>query len=163
MFEIMTKYFWVVAIIGTCANAFFYKMRSQEFIKADPSLADGYSKLIKGFLIWLNIPWIVMGIGCTIGGVPSVFHFFNPQEGNPFVLAWFGSVFILWILGSYWIFLKGGAKTLVKYPGAIQAHSPFSKSKDLSSPAAIKLFWCACLFGGIFGVYMMWTQQIPMP
>ena len=163
MFEIMTNNFWAVAIIVTCINAVFYKHRSREYIKENPDLAEGYAKLIKGYLVWMNIPWIVMGIGCTVGGVPSVWHFFNPQDGNPYVLAWFGSVFLLWILSVYWIFFKGGAETLVKYPGAIQMHSPMSKGKDITSPAGIKLLLCACLLGGILGVVMMWIQDIPIP
>ncbi len=163
MFELWIKYFWVIAIIGTCANAFFYRHRSQEYIKDNPELAEGYSSLFKGYLIWMNIPWVVMGIGSTIGGVPSILHYFNPQDGNPYVLAWFGSIFLLWTLGFYWIFFKGGAETLVKYPGAVQFHSPMTKNKNLTNPTHIKLFWCVCLLGGIFGVVMMWTQNIPIP
>lgn len=163
MFKIITNHFWLIAIVATFANAIFYKYRSKEYVQNNPDLAEGYSKLFKGYLIWMNIPWVVMGIGCTVGGIPSVLHFFNPQAGNPYVLAWFGSVFFIWILSFYWIFFKGGAETLVKYPGAIQFHSPMTKSKDITNPNHIKLFWCACLLGGIFGVYMMWTQQIPIP
>lgn len=155
MFEIMTTHFWAVAILGTCINVAVYKFRSQKHIDENPDLAEGYAKIIKGYLVWMNIPWIVMGIGCTIGGVESTFHYFNPKEGNPFVLAWFGSIFFLWILGTYWLFFKNGAETLVKYPGMF--------NHDISSPTALKLLWCVCLIGGIAGVTMMWTQQMPTP
>lgn len=162
MFEIITSNFWIVLIVVTCANAVYFRIRSQANIDTDSSLAEGYSKLFKGYLIWMNIPWVVMGVGCTVGGVPSVWHYFNPQDGNPYVLAWHGSVFLLWILGTYWLFLKGGAETLVKHPGAVQFTSPLG-GKDISSPVMIKLLWCVCLLGGIIGVAMMWTQDIAIP
>lgn len=155
MFAILFKYSWVMFIVVTCINAAIYKIRSKSHVDANPDLAAGYAKLIKGYLLWLNIPWVIMGVGCTIGGLPSAFHFFNPQDGNPFVLAWFGSIFMLWILGTYWLFFKKGAEALVKYPGAL--------NHDISSPLVLKLLWCVCLLGGIAGVVMMWTQITPTP
>ena len=162
MFEIITNNFWIVLIAATCANAIYFKKCSKVFVDADPSLSTGYSTLFKGYLIWMNIPWIVMGIGCTIGKVPSAWQYFNPQNGNPYVLAWFASVFLLWILGTYWLFLKGGAETLAKHPGIIQFNT-LGGSKDITSPSVIKLLWCACLLGGILGMAIMWTQDIPIP
>ncbi|MGD9366823.1 MAG: hypothetical protein PVH87_14070 [Desulfobacteraceae bacterium] len=82
---------------------------------------------------WMNIPWIVMGFGCTVGGVPSVWHYFRPSDGNPFVLAWFGSVFFLWIAGTIWLFFQNGAETLAKHPGAIEFRIGF-KRKEVSNP-----------------------------
>ena len=163
MFEIMSRYFWIVAIVVTGVNVAVFKARSARYVHAKPELAEGYATLIRGYLIWMNVPWVVMGFGCTVGGIPTVWHYFRPQDGNPYVLAWFASVFLLWIAGTYWLFLKGGAETLVKHPGAIHVHAPFTKSRDISSSLAIKLLWCACLLGGILGVAMMWSQDIPLP
>lgn len=155
MFEIMTRYFWAVAILVTGVNVAILKARSTRHIQANPELADGYATLIRGYLIWMNIPWIVMGIGCTVGGVPTVMHYFRPQDGDPYVLAWFASVFLLWIAGTYWLLFRGGAEMLVKHPGAFRT--------NISSPTVVKLLWFACLAGGVFGVIMMWTQDIPLP
>ena len=149
---IWIKYFWAIAIVVTCLNAATFKKQSIVHIKKNPDLAEGYARLLKGYLVWMNIPWVVMGIGCTIGGVPSVRDFFSPKDGNPFVLAWFGSVFLLWVLGTFWLFMKNGAKELAKHPGVLGC--------DISSLGAIKLLWCACLFGGIMGVIFMWTMDI---
>jgi len=103
-----------------------------------------------------------MGFGCTIGGIPSVWHHFRPRDGNPFVLAWFGSVFFLWIAGTFWLFIKDGAKTLAKHPGAIEFRIGF-KRKDISNPIMIKALWLLCLAGGIIVVVMMWAMDIPVP
>ena len=118
-------------------------------------MEEGYQKIIKGFVTWGNIPWIVMGIGCVMGGVPSVFHFFRPRDGNPYVLAFFASVFLIWIMGTYWLLFQGGAKMLVKHPGLLNV--------DCKSPTMLKIFWFLCLAGGVFAVIMMFTQDIPVP
>ncbi len=96
LFKFISKYFWLVAIVFTGVNCLIFKRRSEKHIKQNPELAEGYSVLFRGYLFWMNVPWIIMGIGCTIGRIPSVWYYFRPKDGNPYVLAWFGSVFALW-------------------------------------------------------------------
>jgi len=154
-FSIISKWFWALCILVTFLNAAIFRFRGNKHIKKNPALEAGYKRIIKGFVIYGNIPWIVMGIGCTVGGVPSVWHYFNPRGGNPHVLAFFGAAFLVWILGSYWIFFRGGALELVNHPGLF--------NYDIKNPIIIKLLWIAILLGGIVGVYMMVTQDIPLP
>ena len=154
-FNIISKWFWALCILVMFINGAIFKFRAQKHIKLNPDLEKGYAKIIKGFVMWGNIPWVVMGIGCTVGGVPSVWHYFNPKEGNPYVFAFFASVFLIWFLGSYWILFKGGALELVNHPGMF--------NYDIKNPTIIKLIWIACLIGGIAGVLMMYTQNIPLP
>lgn len=162
IFNFMSKYFWFVAIVITVINALIFKKKSKQYIQENPKLEEGYSFLFRGYLFWLNIPWIIMGIGCTTGGVPSVWHYFRPKDGNPYVLAWFGSVFVLWILGTIWLFFKGGAEMLSTHPGALIMHYGF-KTKAVTNPRSIKIFWLLALAGGIFGVAIMWLMDIPLP
>lgn len=162
IFDFMSKYFWFFAIVVTVINALIFKNKSKHYLQEDPKLKEGYSILFRGYLFWLNIPWIIMGIGCTIGGVPSVWHYFRPKDGNPYVLAWFGSVFVLWILGTIWLFYRSGAEMLSTHPGAIIMHYGF-KSKVVINPIAIKIFWMLALAGGIFGVAFMCLMDIPIP
>ena len=154
LFTIMTKWFWAAFILVTFLNAGIFRYRARTYITAAPELAEGYATLIRGFVIWGNIPWVVMGIGCVLGGVPSVFHFFRPRDGNPFVLAFFASVFLIWILGTFWLLFRGGAEMLVKHSGLFNV--------NVTSPHMLKLCWFLCLAGGIFGVIMMFTRDIPV-
>lgn len=155
VFGLISKWFWALCILVTFINGAIFNFRAKKHIKLNPKLEEGYKKIIKGFVIWGNIPWVVMGIGCTIGKVPTVWHYFNPKEGNPYILAFFASVFIVWILASYWMFFRDGAVELVNYPGIF--------NHDFKNPTMVKLVWLACLLGGIFGVFMMYTQNIPLP
>ncbi|MDA2924136.1 hypothetical protein MYX65_05680 [Acidobacteria bacterium AH-259-L09] len=154
VFYFVSRYFWLIAIVVTSINVAIFKQRSRNHIPENPELAEGYARLFRGYLTWLNAPWVIMGIGSTVGGVPSVWHYFRPKDGDPYVLAWFASVFLLWILGTYWLFFKGGAEMLVKHPGAIIT---------ASSPALVKLFWVLCLAAGVFAVIMMLTHDLPLP
>jgi hypothetical protein len=90
-----------------------------------------------------------MGIGVLFGGVPGVFGFFNPRDGNIFVLAFHATVVILWILSIWWIYFKGGAEFLVKYPGVF--------NQDIKSPILLKVLFAVMLIGGIFGMAFMWS------
>jgi hypothetical protein len=140
---------WILFILVTVINAFYLKARSQKFIAKQPELQEGYDQLFKGYLTYLNIPWIVMGIGVLFGGVPGIFGFFRPRDGNIFVLAFHASVVILWILSIWWVYFKGGAEFLVKYPGVL--------NQDIKSPILLKILFGVMLIGGIFGMAFMWS------
>jgi hypothetical protein len=140
---------WVLFILITVFNSFYLKARSQKIIAEKTDLQEGYDQLFKGYLTYLNIPWVVMGIGVLFGGVPGVFGFFNPRDGNIFVLAFHATVVILWILSIWWIYFKGGAEFLVKYPGVF--------NQDIKSPILLKVLFAVMLIGGIFGMAFMWS------
>ncbi|MCK5306786.1 MAG: hypothetical protein KAJ66_06590 [Candidatus Omnitrophica bacterium] len=162
IFEMIFNYFWAAAIVFTCINVLIYKYHSKKHIQQNPKLTEGYKKLFRGYLFWMNIPWIVMGIGCTVGNVPSIWYYFRPKNGNPYVLAWFGSIIVLWIIGTYWLFLKNGAEIIAKYPGVLIMYFGFKRT-EITNPNLIKMFWLLCLTGGIFGLVFMWTMDVPIP
>lgn len=106
--------------------------------------------MFKGYIIWLNIPWIVMGIGCTIGGVPDVLSYFKLREGNPHVLAFFASVILIRLQAAYWLFFRKGAEKLVRYLG------PFSSS--FSSPVKVQVIGLLVIVPAAVGISMLWMK-----
>jgi len=153
--DFASKDFWIIFVLFTFLNAAVFRFRSRRYIQEDPDLAEGYSKIIRGFVFWGNLPWIVMGAGCVLGGVPSIYHFLQPRQGNPFVLAFFASVFLIWGLGTFWLLFRSGAEMLVRHPGLF--------SVEIKSPRTVKLFWFLCLGGGVAGVVMMFLPETPIP
>jgi hypothetical protein len=162
LFNVMSHYFWLVAIAVTVINAFIFRQKSKKYIRENPKLEEGYSTLFRGYLFWLNIPWVIMGIGCAVGDVPSVWHYFRPKDGNPYVLAWFVSIFVLWILGTLWLFFRGGAEILSTHPGALTMRYGLGK-KEMTNPTSIKFVWLLALAAGIIGVAFMFFMDIPIP
>ena len=138
----------------TCVNVLYLKIHSREHIRQRPELAAGYRRLIRGYLFWSNLPWLVMGVGLEIGGLPSIFSYFRPRDGNPFVLAFFVVVVVLWILSFWWLFFARGAEFLVEHPGVFGGLP--------RSPTAIRIYCSLCLAGGIAGLFFIWFSDIPV-
>jgi hypothetical protein len=151
---VIEKIFWLVAIGVTCMNAYLLRSRARTEIARNPALAEGYEQLLKGYLIALNLPWLVMGLGIMVGGTSSVFEYFDPRPGNPYVIAFHVTIIVLWALTIFWIYLAGGAEFLVKYPGVMNL--------EIKSPLVLKLLIALMLLGGIAVEIAMWSGLLPV-
>ena len=151
-FTLIAKNFWVIAILATSINFLIFKDKAKDYVKQNPDLSVDYEKLFKHYFFWFNIPWIIMGIGIVTSGVPDISGYFRPQDGNPFVLVWYISIFSLWAVGTYWLIFKGGAEMLIKCPGALRG--------NVTSPLFIKVLWLICIFWGIAAVIFLYNHDI---
>jgi len=151
----LEKWSWVIFILVTFLNAASFALRGRREIKMHPELREGYRSITRGFVTWGNLPWVVMGVGCVYGGVPSVFSFFRPRDGNPYVLAFFCSVFLLWALGTYWLLYLNGAQKLLDHPGLLNI--------AIKSARGVLVYWFLSLAGGIVGTVLMFFFDVPVP
>ena len=117
MEPVLFRHLWVVFIVVTVINGFMWWSRIQETIRNKPELAAGYRRLYQGFLLWGNIPWVLMGLGILSGQTTEVSEFLRPGEGNQFVLIWYAAMGGLLVLGTYWVYFGGGAEILERHPG----------------------------------------------
>ena len=148
------RYFWLLAVIATAANVLSLNYRARRYVREHPHLADGYRRLVLGYLFWGSLPWVAMGAAIELGGVPSTLSFFRPGDGNPLVLAWFTLVIVWWFIGFLWIFVWRGAEFLVEHPGVF--------SYDIKNPAIIKALYCLIIGVGVIAVYMMFAHPVAM-
>jgi hypothetical protein len=153
--DFIFKHFWILLIAGTIINGIVFWVRAQDYIAAAPQLKAGYVKLIGGWLVFGNIPWVVMGIGDLTGMTNGMHDYLEHRSTNPMVLAFDFSVVLLWVLCSNWIYLRGGADFLAKHPGLLRFNW-IGRHEDITSPRSIKLFWALCLAGGILSMLMRW-------
>ena len=151
---VIEKMFWVIAIGVTCLNAYFLWSRAQTEIARNPELADGYRQLIRGYLIEFNLPWFVMGLGIMVGGTHGVFEYLDPRAGNPYVIAFHVTGFVLSALTVFWIYFAGGAEFLIRYPGVLNV--------DIKSPLVLKLFLGVGLLGGMVAEIVLWSRLLPV-
>ncbi|MEO1048986.1 MAG: hypothetical protein AAFX87_00055 [Bacteroidota bacterium] len=156
---IIIKYFWVLFIATTVINAFILRARSKKYTAEKPQLKEGYNKLFKGFIIYTNIPWVIMMIGDLTGSTQNVFEYLNPRSLNPVVLLFHLSLIILWFLLVRWIYFKRGAEFLEKHPGFIRVSGIRGRS-DVTAKQ-IKFFLPIMILGGVFAMIMMWFSPIP--
>lgn len=155
------KNFWLLCIVVTLMNAFYFKFRARSLVKDNPDLEEGYNKVFWGTLIFAGIPWLVMGIGTTIGGIPTLFHFFRLRDGNPYVIAYHFTIVVIWILTVIWIYFKDGANFWIKY--MLPLRGPSLLPRPVFSVLDVKIWFALCLLGGLVGITMMWLTNIPVP
>jgi hypothetical protein len=148
------RHAWILFVVITCANGGIWWYRAQPRIAEDRRLESGYRRLVRSWLIYGNLPWLVMGAGILFGGVPSVFHYFNPRNG-PFVIAFYITIVALWIATFYWLFFRGGAEDLIAHPGLLNL--------AVQRPWAVKTFFVLALTGGVLGLLAMIFGNIQVP
>lgn len=151
---LILRHAWIIFVVVTFANGAIWWYRAKPFIEKEPTLESGYRRLIRYWLVYGNLPWLVMGAGILFGGVPSVFHYFNPRNGS-FVIAFYVTVVALWIATFYWLFFRGGAEDLISHPGLLNL--------PVQRPWAIKAFFLVALTGGVLGLLAMIFGNIPVP
>jgi hypothetical protein len=120
---ILAQYAWVVLLACTLLNIASLWRSVRPRVAAHPELAAGYRRLIRGLAFWLSLPWLVMGVGCTIGGVPSFRNFLKPAVGGAFVWAFWVVVIAEFLLLGYWAMWGGGAEALVRHPGLMNVNT----------------------------------------
>lgn len=159
--EILFRHAWILFIVVNIVNGFILNYRSKKHIAQNPELEAGYRQYLKGWLIYGNIPWVIMMIGNLSGLTHSIYEYFNPKTLNPMVLTFHLSIIVLWVLGVRWIFFKGGAEFIENHPG-LWRKSSFNGSTDVTAKQ-VKLFFPLMLAGGIAGMVMMWTMDFTVP
>jgi hypothetical protein len=146
--KFIDRFFWIFFILGIVVNALSWYFHSLEFISKKPELESGYHMLILGFLFWGNIPWVVMGTGCLTQNM-TLSDYLEPKSIHPSLIAVFSSLLLVYIVGTYWLFLSDGAAILVKYPGLLISESGQVMDSQSLSSQSIKLFWGIGVISGI--------------
>jgi hypothetical protein len=113
MFALIGRYFWLVCL-GIAIYNYMAGVRSLESkAPSDPTASVDARRLRRWFAIGAVLPWLVMGWGILMGGVPTIWYYFRPQDRNPFVLAWFATMYIEACYFAYWVFVQDGAQKIV--------------------------------------------------
>ena len=151
---LMSKYFWIVFIVVTFLNVYMMKKKVKEEVVKNPHLEQGNNQIFKVMLTWGNLPWVVMGIGIITKNVPTVFHYFRPQDNNFNVWAFYASIFLVYGLLAKWIFFKGGASFLLEHTAAFN-----NKFKSIT---LIKVFIVLALLMNVVVIIAMYQMDFPV-
>ena len=151
----ITDYFWIILIGVTAANAAAWWRYARPHIARKPELRQGYKRLILNFVFWGSIPWLVMGLGLSVGSAASIYDYLKPREANLWVLGWYATWVGIWVRCLWWLFRQGGAQTLADHPGLLNI--PLSRAEH------VKLLACGVSFGQIAGVIAAFCHDMPSP
>jgi hypothetical protein len=154
------KHVWVLFLIVAFINLLIFSRTARQALRSHPTLKEGYRKLMIGYLIGLHSPWVLMGVGCIASDI-TIWDYFRVQDWNPFVVAWWGYVVLLWVLGFYWLFFGQGAEFLVDHR---DLWGPW-KYRIPSDPRWIKVWYVVCVIGSasMLGLVLNGTFLIPQP
>lgn len=156
-FRFIIKWFWAIAIILTFTDTWRKTRRAAVRIRENPEMKNGYRLLIAGDAVTDAVPFLVMGAGILFGGVPSVFHYLNPSTGDPFVLSFYASVALMWLVEGVYLFFLDGAKAVADRPELILRQT---LTRNTRSPRWIKALWVLSLIGGCVAFYMLFTNPM---
>jgi hypothetical protein len=113
--SLLSQHAWLLFILGTGVIAAQMWARAKPRMAEAPHLVPGYRRLVLGWLVLGNVPWVVMGFGSVVGGVPAIPDFLRPRI-DPYVVAFYVPLGLLWGAGLYWVWFRGGAEALSAYP-----------------------------------------------
>jgi len=115
LFHYISRYFWGVCLVVALINFVSADKRIGSSDVDDKDRADIARRYLRRFSVAGAIPWLIMGWGQVVGNVPTVWYYFRPQDENPYVIAWLGSIFLLSLLYAVWIFFADGARKIHEY------------------------------------------------
>ena len=134
-------------------NYFFLRNRVQNLITQNPDKKEGYHRLIRNFIIYGSIPWLIGELGILLGFVNSTFDYLTYNLTNPFIAAFVIYIVFIWVYGAYWIFLQKGAEKLVyDYPGLFNNVEEGNEKFEIMK---LKILWVLAVSGGVFS--MLWN------
>lgn len=159
MFEIWSRYFWIICLAMTFANYRITRNRIHAMTDLGPLEKESGEACAKWFAILSSIPWLVMGWGILYGDVPSTFSFLRPADGNPYVVLWVCTVLALSMVYAGWVWFADGARKVRLFQ--LQSRLARSGSGPMSE-RAIKIF---AALGPFFVLLWIWwmTQLGALP
>lgn len=152
------NHFWIILIIMSFVNAIIWKVKTKKYIEEKPERKKGYDQIIKVWLIFSNIPWLIIGIGMLTGITRNIFEFFKPNFSNPIITMFFITLTGFWITGTIWIYFKGGAQMLVDHPGIF---TKTEKGNEKFELLKVKLLWALGTIGWIVGMTLAFNKDFP--
>lgn len=149
------EYFWLIAIIVNLVNGAIFKFRSLGKVPQPGTTNLDCDRIILGYIFWLSLPWLIVGVGTLTGHLSNMFELFRPQDLNPFTLAFFGCLSLEELLLFHWVFFRGGAEHLGRFPWLFRGGK--------TSPGQVKFQAAMMLVGGIVALGLFWSGVLPIP
>ncbi len=135
----IVKHFGFLCLIFALIFAGIQQLYAFVKVKKNPDLADGYKKVVLGYLIFMGFPWLIMAIGELLYGFSSIFFIFMLKDGNIFSWLFFIVLLCEYVFLFVWVWFRGGGDHLYKYQ---------LFSYKFSSPLAAKLLITLAILGG---------------
>ena len=145
-YPFVLRHVWLLFVLVTCVQAVIWRQRAQSRIVVDRRLDTRFRIFIRIWLVYANLPWLLLAGGVLCGLVPDSIKALNARTGPVAALAYI-TIVLLWVAIFEWLFFQGGAETLLAYPGVFDI--PFRR------PWTVKLWFLFCLSAGVTGACLL--------
>jgi hypothetical protein len=146
----MFRHPWLIVVpfvIITFTNAAIWWSRGREEIAKNPALEWGYRRLVLRFLIYGNIPWVILGAAFEL----------PPPFGGPLLIAFAITIVFYWIAGFYWVVFGSGAEELAAHPGVLMG----SPRDPRTIRAQVSIILGLILVGGVLVISYFVFVAVP--
>ena len=143
-------------MIINSVNAFSIPKRNQSYIDEKPERKQGYQKAFLYFLIFGNLPFLIMAVGMLSGMTNSIFDYLSISQLNPIVLLFYGSVLLIWLLIIKFIFFNRGIKFLNEHPGIIHTRG-FNSATNTLDETTVKAMTLLMAIGYVITLIVLWN------
>lgn len=154
--QYMLKHPWIIFIIINSLNAFSILKRNQPHIDEKPERKQGYQKAFLYFLLFGNLPFIIMAWGMLSGMTNNIFDFLNLSQLNPIVSLFYISILFTWLLIIKFIFFNRGIKFLNDHPGIIYSRGLNAHTNTLDE-TTVKIMTIILTIGYIIAMIVLWN------
>ena len=142
-FRLISEHFWAIALAFSAFN--YWRAEHATLNSLSPAQTQESKTYLRNFAAAAAVPWAIMGVGQMSGATPTVWHYFRPQDGNVFVVAWLAAVFLLSCAFAWWVFFANGAKKVVEYNllaavGQSDAKPPSERMVKIFAALGVVLF-----------------------
>ena len=144
LFELVFKNFWIIAVVIGFVNYFMFKMRIPKNIE-DENEKEETNNLLKSILVFLTVPFALLGIFQILGDFKNPFFVFSKDYKNIYVILSIIVLFSTWAIVLRWVFFKDGAKILIKHKEIFRGNFPANET-------IIKIFFVFMILGGLLGL-----------
>ncbi|HEY9649518.1 MAG TPA: hypothetical protein V6C95_02565 [Coleofasciculaceae cyanobacterium] len=114
-FSLIYRNFWLIAISVGIINSVIIRVKILSKIKKKPELQDEGNQLIRGYFLATTCPWLILGIFQNIGNFSDIFYIYSGDYANQYVILSRSFIIFCILLYTYWIVLRNGAETLIKF------------------------------------------------
>lgn len=156
---LLFKHFYILIILGGLANYFVFRKRMKVISTNQPELEAGFKQILKAFLFFGTLPWLILAVGVLLGKVEHIFSVFQPANLNPVVLLFHASVYVIYILTLKFLFMGNGAEFLKKHISLFQ--NPRGVKLEPSA-IQIKIFAGILVVFGMAILLALWFVKIPV-
>jgi hypothetical protein len=156
-FEFIGRYFWLICIGVTLIKDRISRAQVVG-VPIDPETQHAIS-IARARVRWgMLAPWLVMGAGIMFGHVPGVWSYFKPQEMNPYVWAWYATIFAMAVAFAWWVFLGDGALRAVQL--GIVNMVFFGRRVNITE-RWVKIYAAIGPPFVVLWVYLAWSTNVP--